>query len=167
VADTVAAVHTALTLPGATPGRLVVFGQSLGGATAIRAVDELGPGLVQGLIVDSGFARYRDVAEHVAKEIKVLQLFAGMVRSTLPGDEDDPVTAIARVRVPVWIIHGDADRIVPFEQGQLLYKAARPPKTWVPVAGVQHLHAMRRPEVRQIVIEALQEVCGPVGVVAP
>ena len=161
VADTVAAVHTALKQPGATPGRLVVFGQSLGGATAIRAVDELGPGQVQGLIVDSGFARYRDVAHHVAQEIKVLKLMAGLVLDTLPGDEDDPIAAIARLQVPVWIIHGDADRIVPFEQGQRLYDAARQPKTWVPVAGAQHLHAMQRPEVREVVMKALREVCRP------
>jgi len=167
VADTMAAVHAALTLPGATPGRIVVFGQSLGGATAIRAVEELGPDLVQGLIVDSAFARYSDVAEHVAEEIKVLKLMPKIARNDLPGEEEDPVTAIAHVRVPVWIIHGDADRIVPFKQGQLLYEAAPAPKTWVPVAGAQHLRAMQRPEVRQAVIEALREVCGPIGVTEP
>jgi fermentation-respiration switch protein FrsA (DUF1100 family) len=161
VADTEAAVHAALKMPGATPGRLVLFGQSLGGATAIRAADELGPGLVQGLVVDSAFARYRDVAHHVAEDIKVLKLVSGIVRNTLPGDEDDPVIAIARLQVPVWIIHGDADRVVPFQQGQRLFEAAREPKTWVPVAGGEHLHAMQRPEVRQMVLAALREVCGP------
>ncbi|ARN21401.1 hypothetical protein A4W93_16685 [Piscinibacter gummiphilus] len=160
VADTEAAVHTALQMPGATPGRLFVFGQSLGGATAIRAVAELPPGLVQGLIVDSGFARYRDVAHHVANEIKVLKLFAPIVRETLPGSEDDPVTAIPNVHVPVWIIQGDADRTVPFFQGVDLFEAAREPKTWVRVVGGEHLDAMTRPEVRAIVWQALREVCG-------
>lgn len=161
VADTEAAVRTAVALPGSTPGRVVVLGQSLGGATAVRAVADLPPGLVQGLVVDSGFARYRDVAHHVAQEIKVLRLFAPVVRDTLPGDEDDPVTAIARVQVPVWIIHGDADRTVPFDQGERLYEAARMPKHWVPVPGGAHLEALDRPEVRAQVVAALREVCAP------
>lgn len=166
VADTVAAVHTALGMPGATPGRLFLFGQSLGGATAIRAVAELPPGLVQGLIVDSGFARYSDVAHHVANEIKVLKLFAPLVRETLPGREDDPVTAIPNVRVPVWIIQGDADRTVPLFQGVDLFEAAREPKTWVRVVDGEHLEAMRRPEVRAVVLAALRDVCAKAPLVA-
>ena len=114
---------------------------------------------MQGLIVDSGFARYRDVAHHVAQEIKVLKLFAPVVRDTLPGDEDDPVTAIARVGVPVWIVQGDADRTVPFDQGERLYEAARAPKTWVPVRGAAHLDALDRPEVRDVFMTAVREVC--------
>src|SRR6218665_1291649 len=50
VADTQAAVHAALQMPGATPGRLFVFGQSLGGAPAVRAAAALQPGLGQGLV---------------------------------------------------------------------------------------------------------------------
>lgn len=164
VDDTQAAIRTAATLPGSTPGHLFVFGQSLGGATAVRAVADLEPGLVQGLIVDSGFARYRDVAHHVAQEIKVLKLFAPIVRDTLPGDEDDPVTAIARVGVPVWIVQGDTDRTVPFDQGQRLYRAAREPKTWVPVPGGAHLEALDRPEVRDVFMQAMRDVCAaPTG----
>jgi fermentation-respiration switch protein FrsA (DUF1100 family) len=45
---------------------------------------------------------------------------------------------IGRVNAPLLLIHGKADDIVPFSQGEELYRLARPPKTFWPVAGAHH-----------------------------
>ena len=45
---------------------------------------------------------------------------------------------ISRVHAPLLIIHGDADEIVPFSQGQAVFEEANPPKQFWPVPGAHH-----------------------------
>lgn len=159
VADTEAAIRAALAHSGSTPGRLVVLGQSLGGASAIRAVARSSAGQVQGLIVDAAFASYRDVAHDVAQQIKLLALLAPVLKRTLPDAEDDPVTAMPRLNVPVWVIHGEADDIISMTHGRRLFEAAREPRAWIPVPGAGHLESLMRDDVRRAVLGALEQAC--------
>jgi len=54
--------------------------------------------------------------------------------------EDDLNSArlIGRLRVPLLVIHGTADRTVPFRQGQDLYALAPQPKRFYAVPGAGH-----------------------------
>ena len=45
---------------------------------------------------------------------------------------------IGRVKAPLLIIHGDFDEVVPFTQGEGLFRSAKEPKTFWPVAGAHH-----------------------------
>ena len=42
------------------------------------------------------------------------------------------------MRIPVLMIHGDRDSVIPFAQGQKLYSLARGPKTFVRMIGSDH-----------------------------
>lgn len=159
VADTEAALEAVHRQPGATPGRLVVLGQSLGGASALRAVARHRVGRIQALIVDSAFASYRDVAHDVARRIKVLAIFAPVLKRTLPGPEDDPESAAAVLGVPLWVLHGDADEVIPIAHGRRIFNAAREPRHWTSLPGAGHLEALTREDGRAAVLHALQEVC--------
>ena len=57
----------------------------------------------------------------------------------LPQDPFPNIARIGRVSAPKMIIHGTADTIVPFWQGQALFAAAPEPKKFVPVPGAGHL----------------------------
>lgn len=160
VADTEAALEAVLRQPGATPGRVVVLGQSLGGASALRAVARSRPGQVQGLIVDAAFASYRDVAHDVAQQIKVLAVFAPMLKRTLPGPEKDPEVAVASLGVPLWVLHGDADEVIPIAHGKRIFDAAPASRRhWAPLPGAGHLEALMRADGRAVVQDALQQLC--------
>ena len=50
----------------------------------------------------------------------------------------DNTQAIARVRVPVLVVHSDADKLIPLEQAQRVYAAANDPKQLVIVHGFAH-----------------------------
>lgn len=50
----------------------------------------------------------------------------------------DTYQRIARVHVPLLVIHGDADEIVPFSQGQSVFNAANPPKEIWRIPGAHH-----------------------------
>lgn len=103
---------------------IVLMGQSLGGAVAI----DLATDGARGLILASTFTSFPDVAQsHVIVPVKSL--------TTL---EFNSLEKIRQYAGPVLISHGDADEIVPFDQGQSLYDAAPGPKKFVRIPSGRH-----------------------------
>jgi fermentation-respiration switch protein FrsA (DUF1100 family) len=50
----------------------------------------------------------------------------------------DALKRIAEVKVPVVVVHGTRDSVVPVEMGERLYEAAPSPKQMVRVEGASH-----------------------------
>ena len=153
VEDLRAAIATARReAPGS---RIVLLGQSLGGATAIRAAaaeQDAGATDIVLLVVEAAFDSYRGIARDVASgPLVVLR----PLLLALPGTADDPATAIARLRLPVLLIHGDADRVIPFAHSERLHAAAREPKTLLRVRGADHMQALDRDDVRAATLAAI------------
>lgn len=106
--------------------RLVLMGESLGGAVVVDLAAETG---ARALVLENTFTNLPDVA---ARHFPWLPVRWTM-RTRL-----DSLSKIARYQGPLLQVHGDADEIVPYELGQALFAAARAPKTWVCVAGGHH-----------------------------
>ena len=160
VADTRAAMAAARRQPGVDAQRLVVLGQSLGGATALRAVAQ-DPAGVKLLIVDSAFDSYRGIAHDAVRGSTLLGALARLAGASLPDAASDPRTAIASLQVPVLILHGEQDRTVPVAHAQRLYDAAREPRTLIHVTNGQHIEALTRPELRARILQAMEQALGP------
>ncbi|MEX2155718.1 MAG: alpha/beta hydrolase [Gemmatimonadales bacterium] len=92
--------------------RIYVYGRSLGSAVATRTAADHD---VAGLILESPFTSARGMA---ARHYRIFPLF--LVRLQL-----DNVAMIPRVRCPVLVFHGTADRLVPIEMGRRVAEAAR------------------------------------------
>jgi uncharacterized protein len=135
---------------------IVLFGQSLGGATAARAAAEDGGDDIRLLVIEGAFASYRDIVRDATRGT-VLSVVAPIASSTLPARQSDPLNAIARLRMPVLVMHGERDRVIPIEHGERLYEAAAGPKRFVRVPEGRHLDAMSRPDVRHEVLAAIDE----------
>jgi pimeloyl-ACP methyl ester carboxylesterase len=117
--------------------RLVIVGWSLGAAVATRLAAERASG-VDGLIAISAWSRIRDVAgEH----------FPALLVRLLLREEFDSIAAAAEVRCPSIVIHGEADRIIPAEQGRALAEALGAGSRWVSVPGAGHNDLLGRNEV--------------------
>jgi abhydrolase domain-containing protein 17 len=95
--------------------RIIAVGQSLGGAMAIDLASKHRLG---GLIVQSSFT----------SAFRVLTRFP-----IVPFDKFNSLVKIKRVSCPVLVIHGKADSVIGFWNGELLYAAAPGPKQkwWV------------------------------------
>lgn len=122
---------------GVPPGRIVLFGESLGGGVATRLAAEkceagTPPG---GLILRSTFSSMTDAASWHYPWLPIRLALL---------DRYDSKSRIGKVTCPVLSLHGDADNIVPFSLGRKLFEAAPEKsksgvgKRFVPLAGAGH-----------------------------
>jgi hypothetical protein len=108
------------------PRAIVLFGRSLGAAVAAELAARVQPAA---LILETPFTSLLDMARHHYWFLPVRWL----VRSRY-----DTLGAVRRVRVPVLVLHGDADEIVPFDMGEQVFAAAPEPKTFYRIPGASH-----------------------------
>jgi fermentation-respiration switch protein FrsA (DUF1100 family) len=154
VDDTRAALAWLRRHPGIDGDRLAVIGQSLGGATAVRAV-AADPQGVRLLVLDSAFSSYRGIARESARSMGPVGWLAPAFIPTLPTNEHDPVHAAARLTMPLLVLHGSRDVVIPQHHGRALWAAAKDPKRWLPIDGGEHIDALMREDVRAQVREAM------------
>jgi len=105
---------------------IVILGHSLGGAVAVDLAMRRPCG---GLIVQSSFTN----ARAMTREIFALPLIEYLVRSQFDSQEK-----IRAVHVPILLVHGTGDDVVPFAMGEQLCAAAPEPKRFYPIGGAGH-----------------------------
>ncbi|HVJ85469.1 MAG TPA: alpha/beta hydrolase [Caulifigura sp.] len=103
---------------GYRPEAIVLFGESLGGAVAIRLAADLSAAdsFPAAVVVASTFTSLPDVAAWAYPAFPFRHLLF---------DRFDSLSQIGKVRSAIAIIHGDSDDLVPVEQGRRLFASAR------------------------------------------
>jgi len=152
--DAEAALDALLTMNN---DKVIVFGQSIGGAIAVNLVATTPhKDRIKALIVDSAFASYRLIAREKMNQVLFTWPFQYPL-SCLFNDSYSPVKKIAAVSpVPVLILHGTFDQVVPTRHGALLFQAAQQPKEFWPVTAVGHIQAVSLPSIRERLTEYLR-----------
>jgi fermentation-respiration switch protein FrsA (DUF1100 family) len=108
---------------GVPPGRLLIFGHSLGSAVAVDLASRVPS---RGLILEGALTSVPDVAQRTYFFVPVRL----MARNRFASAEK-----IARVSVPKLFLHATADEVIPYEFGRRLFDMAPGPKRFVPLAG--------------------------------
>jgi fermentation-respiration switch protein FrsA (DUF1100 family) len=148
--DAEAALETLLTLPGVNKEKIAVLGQSIGGAVAVYLIaNSPYKQHVKALIVESAFSSYRLIAREKVSLCCITWPFQYPL-SFLFSDYYSPVKWIKNVSpVPVLIIHGEADPVVPMHHGRILYDAALQPKEFWETAEPGHIRSFADAMVRK------------------
>lgn len=123
--------------PDVERGRIIVYGQSQGGAMAIHALARSHyREHVLGLVVDSAFASYRQIAKDALGSFFLTRPWRESLSHGI-SDMYSPLDAIARVSpIPILIIHSAEDRIIPLNHARDLFAAAQAPKElWIVPSG--------------------------------
>ncbi len=128
----------------------IVFGQSLGAALAIAAVarfKERYP--ICRLVADSPFSGFRRIAREKLEALFFTRPLSGLLAYAFT-DTPDLLQSISEVSpVPLLLIHGLDDDIVPPHHSRLLFDAARPPKELWLEPGVKHIQSLGQESMRR------------------
>jgi fermentation-respiration switch protein FrsA (DUF1100 family) len=155
--DVEAALSAVLNLPDTNKKRIFIFGQSLGGAIAVyTAAVSRHKSSIKALIIDSAFSDYRLIArEKLAQLIITWPLQYPL--SFLINNDYSPIKWIKGVSpLPLLIIHGEQDRIVPPHHASILYeKALNPKELWL-IDNAGHTNAFAQKEIREGFLKFLQ-----------
>lgn len=106
--------------------KIIFFGRSIGSAVAVDlAVKEK----CCALVLETPLTSLKDMAK---------SLYPYHPLGFIMQSKYDSIAKIRDIKVPVLIIHGDKDEMVPYEQGRRLYDAANSPKEFYTIPGAVH-----------------------------
>lgn len=127
-------------LDGRVPERAkrILYGHSLGGPVAAEVA--LRGGGAAALVLESAFT-----------SLPEMTVLGGLLSQRM-----DLLDKLRRLDIPVVIVHGASDSVVPPEMAQRLFEAARGPKRLVMVEGAAHSWVLRR--AGGTVFEAVREL---------
>jgi fermentation-respiration switch protein FrsA (DUF1100 family) len=121
------AAYAALRARGLAPEQLVLFGESLGAAVAAQLALERE---AAGLVLESPFASIPEMARAV---YPFLPPVGRLIRTRY-----DTLAKLPRLRMPLLVLHGARDEIVPIAQGRRVFAAAPEPKRFFEIPGAGH-----------------------------
>ncbi len=110
--------------------QIILSGISMGAATVLMTTSLELPPNVKGIMADCPFTSAKDIIQDVCKTLKVppkFVYFFANISALLFGrfrlSEADAVSAVAKAKLPILILHGEDDRFVPCHMGKTLYEA--------------------------------------------
>lgn len=124
--DARAAINYLIESHNIQPGRIFLYGESLGTGVAVQMATEY---QVAGIILQ---AAYTSVAARAA------EIYFYIPVQMLIKDRFDSIHKIARVQAPLLLFHGELDNVIPIKQGRSLFDAAISTKKSFYLPGISH-----------------------------
>ncbi len=125
--DARAAYRWAVETKAVPPRELVLFGESLGAAVAVQLALEQPAGA---LVLESAFTSIPDMARAA---YPFLPPVGPLIRTRY-----DTLAKVPRLALPLLVLHGERDEIVPIGQGRRVFEAAGGPKRFFAIRGAGH-----------------------------
>ena len=133
-ADAEAAWDYLVDQKGIPPGDIFIYGHSLGGAVAINLA--VAHPEARGLIVEGAFTSIADMGRrHTFYRLLPINL--------ITHQRFDSISKINHLKMPVLIMHGTEDSVVPYEMSRRLYEKAPSPKKLKLILGGGHNNSAR------------------------
>jgi fermentation-respiration switch protein FrsA (DUF1100 family) len=138
IEDAHAAIDYVKTRPDVDPGRLLLFGQSLGASITIVAGADRPE--IRAVAAEAAFTSHRAMARDVLQRNPVTWLFAWPVSFLALGGSHAPIDAVDRISPrPLLLAHGTDDDLIPYRMSEALFARAKEPKRLFPIKGGVHL----------------------------
>ncbi|MBC8036400.1 MAG: alpha/beta fold hydrolase [Rhizobiales bacterium] len=125
LADAIASYEW-LVAQGVAPAQIAVLGESLGTGVAVQLAAQKPVGAIA---LEAPYTSTADIAAPIYWWLPVRLLMKDQFRS---------IDYIGAVTVPLLVIHGETDTLIPVEYGKALFAAANEPKEIALIAGFGH-----------------------------
>ena len=113
--------------------RIIYFGQSMGSSVALQLALEAPPA---GLVMESSFTRMSDIVRYTST-------FGYYIVGWWINLDFDNIAKIGKLRVPLLMIHGERDQVVPVQMTLRLFEQAQDPKSLFIIKGGGHCDVHR------------------------
>jgi len=134
--DSIATIETIKSRTDIDQNKIILFGQSIGGANALAVAGNNHFDGIVGIATDSAFSSYKSVAMDHTTLLKPLA-------ALLIGNKLSPKKTVQNISpTPLLLIHGTADKVVPYKHAQRLFGKAGDPKELWTVPNGQHTEAL-------------------------
>lgn len=125
--------------------KLILTGISMGASTVIMAAGNPLPENVVGVLADCGFSSAKDIIKKVIRQMhlpaNLLYPFVKLgakIYGHFDLEENSPEEAIKNCKLPIMLLHGEADDFVPCEMSKRIYDACTSPKLLITVPDAGH-----------------------------
>ena len=154
--DIDAAMRNLLAHKDVDPDKIIIFGQSLGGSLAIYyAAHSAYRANIRAVVIDSSFFDYRQIVKEKLAGFFLTWPFQWLPWLTV-NDDYSPANAVASISpLPLLLIHGDQDVVVPPHHSQQLFERAKEPKELWIVPGAGHIQSLNDKAARKRLVEYL------------
>ena len=115
-----------LSKAGVAADELVIYGESIGTAVGVQLAAKRA---AAALILEAPMTSTAEVAKEHYPYLPV---------DSLLKDRYESINHIAGIDMPLLVIHGDADQVIPIKYGRALFNHAMEPKRFVQLDGVGH-----------------------------
>ena len=148
---------------------IFLYGVSMGASTVLIASGLDLPENVRAVVADCGFSSAATVIQEVCRTrhlpVKLVYPFirlGALLFGRFDPQADSAVQAVARSHTPTLIIHGQADKFVPFPMCREIYEACAAPKVLltVPNAGHGQSYLVDKPGYTRTVLDFLARYGG-------
>lgn len=138
--DSLAAIEYVRSRTDLDANRILVLGQSLGGTCALSAVAASGKDGIRAVVVEGAFASHRAIAEDKLESYPLPSLIRSILVKIFIAGSLDAEQAVATLgTVPLLLIHGEKDEVVPYRHAKLIFAATTGQSTMWTVSGGRHL----------------------------
>ena len=130
---------------GISASDIVIYGESIGTGVAVQLAAQVD---AKALILEAPLSSAADVAR---------QHYPYLLVDLLMKDPYRSVDYIEDIGMPLLVIHGDQDRIIPIEHGERLFAKAKDPKSFAAIPGATHndLHLFSIDAIAREFIESI------------
>ncbi|MGI9435264.1 MAG: alpha/beta hydrolase [Geminicoccaceae bacterium] len=157
--DIAAALDILMIFPEVDSDRIAVLGQSLGGALALTAIaDHPQKNHLRGLVVEGAFSDYQKIVREKLGGFWLTWPLQWPLSLTI-DDRFRPIDAAASLApLPLLIIHGQDDKVIPPVHSEILFAAASQPKTIWRLPGTGHIQAFATIRNRRRLVAFLRAI---------
>ncbi|MCP4579010.1 MAG: alpha/beta hydrolase [Deltaproteobacteria bacterium] len=143
VLDAQAAYEYLSSRPETEKTGIVLYGQSLGGIVLLKALESVAEReAIKCVVIESSFLSYQEIARDKLRGFWLFWPFQ-LLAYLLISDQYNALEAVGRISpIPLLVIHGRKDEIVPIHFGREVFSLAREPKTFWEIEQGVHINAM-------------------------
>lgn len=140
--DSIQVIQYVLDYCKANNKKLIIYGQSLGGAVAMRALFDIADkSEIILVMVDGSFASYKQVSKSILSKKLITPL--PFILSLFIDNSYSPEKYISKISpIPMIIVHGTNDNVVSIENGMEVFRLAEQPKQFWEIRGAGHVDWM-------------------------